>query len=152
MADYSATSQAEWHPNGAFTLGFETVFSGGNPDVADKTQDIPISIIKPIPPVGVNVVIFWGNVSYRPKQNSGASDCLVRVWIIGDGGPDQGYQVVNCILKTIGQPASFSLPPIYGSFPPPPQDGSPYQLRVRMEAAGADWPTDCEIQLCGRWS
>jgi hypothetical protein len=66
--------------------------------------------------------------------------------------------IINHVLKTTDEPCvvtnpPFTIPCANGAIPVPP-DGSPYQLKVHIEAASAadGWPVDSEIELCGRWS
>jgi hypothetical protein len=92
------------------------------------------------------------------------SDALFRIAIIGDSaGGDAGLGpgsvlIINHVLKTKDEPCVVTIPPFTvpcanGAIPVPP-DGSPYQLKVHIEAtaAGGGWPVDSEIELCGRWS
>ena len=168
MADFTPTSSISWTQNGGFAMGMEVFFDdpGTPPAVAETVQNIPFSIKE--------LQIFGGTLTHRPKDpvESGPvtarqvwkSDALFRIAIIGnsaggDGGLGPGsVLILNHVLKTTDEPCVVTIPPFTvpcanGAIPVPP-DGSPYQLKVHIEAAsaGGGWPVDSEIELCGRWS
>jgi hypothetical protein len=133
----------------------------GEPAVAETVQKIPFSIKE--------LQIYGGTLVHRPrdpeydtlgKPTVWKSDALFRVSIIGDpnggdaGGGPGSVLIINHVLKTTADPCVVVIPPFTAPGPPVPPDGSPYQLKVHIEAAsaGGGWPANAEIELCGRWT
>ena len=152
MANFTPTSSIAWTQNHAFALGMEANFTNRADTVASITQNIPFSIGE--------LQIFGGSLTMQGNQKAAA---LFRVAIIGDaGGGDGGLGpgsvlILNHVLNAAGgQPctipiAPFTVPCANRAIPVPP-DGSPYQMTVTINVAGAQVPIDAEIQLCGMWS
>ena len=134
-------------------MGMEVSFT--QQDTAEHVENIPFGI--------TSLTIFGGTLKYwiNPAQ-AGHSEVLVRISIIGDSRIDGGsgpgsFLILNYDLPTAdGLPTVLTIPlftvPCSNGAVPVPPDGSPYQFKVSVGAAGAIWPTDCEIELCGRWT
>src|SRR5215471_17813634 len=129
----------------------EANFTDRADTVASITQNIPFSIGE--------LQIFGGSLTMQDQKAA----ALFRVAIIrdaggGDGGLGPGsVLILNHVLNVAGgQPctipiAPFTVPCANRAIPVPP-DGSPYQMTVTINVAGAQVRIDAEIQLCGMWS
>lgn len=152
MADFTPTSGVVWTQNHGFAMGMEVRFT--SQDTAERTVPIPYSITA--------LEIFGGSLAYMAMPDAGdpLSAALFRIAIIGDpAGGDGGLGpgsvlILNQVLNiNAGVPCVLPIMPFKiqldnGRLPVPP-DGSPYQLKVHIDAAGEHWPTDAEIELCG---
>lgn len=158
LALFTPTSGVVWTQNHGFAVGGEVEFTQS--DSADWVTTVPY-VVK-------TLQITSGSINYNTHGKAGASVALFRIAVIGDSaGGDSGagpgsVLIINTPIYVFHgeagheriEPFTVRIDP--GRIPvqgiPAPADGSPYQFKVHVDAAGAVWPAHVEIALAGMWS